>query len=209
MLTRRYLTSTKNLPAIMEAIVAGTAPERFTHAHLKGIGFRSSNDRAVIALLKDLGFLTDDGAPTDRYHEYRDQSRSKTVMAEALTDAYTDLFTINENPTKDDRPLIEGRFKSIHNTSDRVAKEQAATFFALLPLADLQALRDGVPQHGAATTKSDQPDPETPPPSERAPKELARSLALRYNIEIHLPATKDVTVYNAIFKSLREHLIVD
>ena len=30
---------------------------------------------------------------------------------------------------------------------------------------------------------------------------------LHYNIQIHLPATKDVEVYNAIFKSLKEHLI--
>ena len=30
---------------------------------------------------------------------------------------------------------------------------------------------------------------------------------LRYNIEVHLPATKDVEVYNAIFKSLKEHLL--
>jgi hypothetical protein len=29
---------------------------------------------------------------------------------------------------------------------------------------------------------------------------------LHYNIQIHLPATKDVEVYNAIFKSLKEHL---
>ena len=32
---------------------------------------------------------------------------------------------------------------------------------------------------------------------------------LRYNIEVHLPATKDVEVYNAIFKSLKEHLLED
>lgn len=209
MLARRYLTSVKNLPAIMEAIIAGTAPERFTHAHLKAIGFRSSNDRAVIALLKDLGFLTDDGSPTTRYHEYRDQSRSAAVMAEALTEAYSDIFTINENPTKDDRPLIEGRFKSIHNISDRVAKMQAMTFFALLELSDLQALRDDVPQHGTTTNEPVKADPETPSTSEPAPKALGSSLALRYNIEVHLPATKDVAVYNAIFKSLREHLIVD
>jgi hypothetical protein len=30
---------------------------------------------------------------------------------------------------------------------------------------------------------------------------------LNYNIQIHLPPTKDVEVYNAIFKSLREHLL--
>ena len=32
---------------------------------------------------------------------------------------------------------------------------------------------------------------------------------LRYNIKVHLPATKDVEVYNAIFKSLKEHLLED
>jgi hypothetical protein len=30
---------------------------------------------------------------------------------------------------------------------------------------------------------------------------------LHYNIQIHLPATKDVEVYNAIFKSLKDHLL--
>jgi hypothetical protein len=30
---------------------------------------------------------------------------------------------------------------------------------------------------------------------------------LHYNIQIHLPATKDVEVFNAIFRSLREHLL--
>jgi hypothetical protein len=32
------------------------------------------------------------------------------------------------------------------------------------------------------------------------------SPSLHYNIEIHLPATKDIEVYNAIFKSIKEHL---
>ena len=117
MLTKRYLTSTANLEAIMDKLVEGAAPDKFTQAHLKGIGFRSSNDRSVIPLLKALGFLTDDGAPTDRYHAYRDESRSRIVMGEALMDAYHDIFTINENPTASDRPVIQGKFKSTHNNT--------------------------------------------------------------------------------------------
>ena len=31
--------------------------------------------------------------------------------------------------------------------------------------------------------------------------------SLHYNIQIHLPATKDIEVYNAIFRSLKEHLL--
>jgi len=30
---------------------------------------------------------------------------------------------------------------------------------------------------------------------------------LHYNIEIHLPATKDIEVFNAIFHALRENLL--
>jgi hypothetical protein len=42
MLTARYMTSVKNLSAIFDKIVEGTAPRKFTIAHLKSIGFKSS-----------------------------------------------------------------------------------------------------------------------------------------------------------------------
>jgi hypothetical protein len=35
-----------------------------------------------------------------------------------------------------------------------------------------------------------------------------RELKFHYNIQIHLPATSDVGVYNAIFKSLKENLLI-
>src|SRR5438874_984552 len=100
MLTKRYLASTKNLPDIFTQIVKGTAPDNFNIEHLKSIGFTSSNDRAVIPLLKDLGFLTDSGTPTERYHAFRaGPPQNRAVMGQALLDAYQDLFHINANPT--------------------------------------------------------------------------------------------------------------
>jgi len=203
MLTSRNLISTKNLPAIMEKIVQGTAPDKFTVAHLRAIGFKSSNDQAIIPLLKDLKFLSDDGSPTQRYQDYRDTSRSRQIMAQALREAYEDLFHINAKPSDADRKAIEGRFKSAHNATDIVAQRQAATFLALLKLADLDAHSDKSPPaphvekkpDGSAAAKEKK---DSPPPSFGG---------FRYNIEIHLPASKDVEVYNAIFKSLNEHLL--
>jgi hypothetical protein len=201
MLTSRYLASIKNLPAIMGKVAAGTAPDKFNVDHLKGLGFKSSTDRAVLPLLKDLGFLTEDGTPTKRYHDYRDKSRAKAVMAEALREAYQDLFHINEKLSESDRDAILGKFKSTHNVTDRVAELQAMTFFALLKLADLDAVGSRAPAAPPSPiTQTEQPSP---------PGRLAEAImpGLRYNIEIHLPPTKDVEVYNAIFKSLREHLL--
>lgn len=218
MLTSRYMTSVKNLEAIMQKIVEGTAPTKFTAAHLKSIGFKSSNDLSVLGLLKDLGFLTADGVPTKRYHDYRDKSRSKLVMADAIREAYEDLFHINEKPTSADRTAIEGKFKSVHNATERVATEQARTFFSLLKLSDLDTKAKKVPaapeadavvthdenSHDAKKAADNHKDK-----SSKETKGIGGIAGLRYNIEIHLPPTKDVEVYNAIFKSLKEHLLED
>jgi len=206
MLTKRYMTSVKNLPKIMEKIVEGTAPKKFTIAHLKSLGFTSSNDVGVIGLLKDLGLLSQDGTPTQRYHDYRDKSRSKAVMADALHEAYEDLFHINEKPTSADRVAIEGKFKSVHNATDRIAAEQAKTFEALLKLADL----DGSKQVSKKKTEEPKGTGEAKTkPSDEGSGALSHFTGLRYNVEIHLPATKDVEVYNSIFKALKEHLLED
>jgi hypothetical protein len=139
-LSKRYMVTSKNLPQIFQKIREGTAPTKFTAAHLKGLGFKSSNDQPVIGVLKDLKFLSDDGAPLPRYHAYRDPSRSKAVMAEALREAYEEIFHLNERPAEADRAAIEGKFKSTHNVSDRLAELQAKTFLTLLSLADLNAM---------------------------------------------------------------------
>jgi hypothetical protein len=64
--TSRYLSSTKNVSAIFQKIREGIPPDKFNYDHLKAIGFGGSNDRAIVPLLKDLGFLTTDGSPTQR-----------------------------------------------------------------------------------------------------------------------------------------------
>jgi hypothetical protein len=195
------MTSTKNLHAIMQKIVDGTAPPKFTVAHLKGLGFKSSNDQGIIPVLKDLKLLSADGTPTQRYHDYRDPSRSKAVLADALREAYTDIFHITEKPTDADRAAVKGKFKSAHNVSDQIANLQTATFYALLKLADLGAAKPTAAVQ-ETTKKAEHEEKHTPQP--HLP---ASELNLRYNIEVHLPATKDIDVYNAIFKSLKEHLI--
>lgn len=208
-MTKKYMPSIGRIPEIFEKIRQGTAPEKFTAEHLRGLGFRSSNDRAVIGLLKDLGFLTPDGTPTQRYLAYRDASKSRQVLGSALREAYADLFHINENPTERDREAIEGKFKAVHNTTDRVAEEQARTFFALLKLADIElAPAIELPgQDGEKEAREEEARPEGKPGKYLG--SFDAFTGFRYNIEIHLPPTKDPDVYAAIFKSLKEHLIDD
>src|SRR5262245_5177594 len=117
-LTNAYVQTLGQVPEFFQAIADGQAPEQFTVQHLKDLGFTSSNNRPFIPLLKALGFLSAEGTPTARYHEYRDESRSRQVLGQAIRETYGDLFLIKANPTDADRPLIEGKFKSAHNTTE-------------------------------------------------------------------------------------------
>lgn len=200
-LTDAYSVAVGRIPDLFTKIKDGQAPDIFSQQLLKDWGFTSSNDRAALPLLKELGFLTPDGKPTPRYHEYRNHSRSKIVMAQAIRDAYSDLFLIKEHPTKSDREAIEGKFKSFHNVSDNVAGLMAKTFFTLLDLSDMTA--QSSPAHLPPAPPEDK---KNDPPPAPAVKQLATT-GLHYNIQIHLPPTKDVEVYNAIFKSIKEHLL--
>ena len=60
--------------------------------------------------MKAIGFLDDNGAPTDRYMRFRDPSISGAVMAEALRDAYADLFTVNEKANEQSNTALVGAF---------------------------------------------------------------------------------------------------
>lgn len=198
-----YSMSYGQLGDFLAKIQDGQAPANFTQQHLKDIGFGSSNHRAYIPLLKAIGFLTPSGAPTDRYHAYRDKSQARAVLGAALKDAYSDLFVIKANPTERDRELIQGKFKSTHNASDRVAELMAKTFFGLLKQADID---QELPKPTVVTAK-EEVSLQVPLAAAPQPAMHVKAPGLHYNIQIHLPATKDVEVYNAIFKSLKEHLI--
>lgn len=202
-LSNCYVQVYGQIPEFFSKLKEGQAPEKFTRQHLKDIGFHSSSHHALIPLLKSLNFLSSDGTPTQRYYDFRDKSQSSKVLGQAIKETYSELFVIKENPTEKDKELIEGKFKSAHNVKDRPAELMAKTFFALLSIADTSS---GIkPSDKKETKKEPIPDEKTTTPKNQAT--LVTPPSLNYNIQIHLPATKDIEVYNAIFKSLREHLI--
>ncbi|MEW8028211.1 MAG: DUF5343 domain-containing protein [Candidatus Thiodiazotropha sp.] len=196
-----YTNAYGKLGEFFSTLRDGQAPTQFTQELLKDLGYTSKNHRAYIPIMKSLGFLTPDGKPTERYNAYRDHSKSQRIMAEAIKEAYSDIFLIKSHPTPADKSSIEGKFKSYHNVSDGVAKVMTNTFYAILALADMNSV------HGSTTEREPAVDVNPNDSTQAQVTMPALSMTgLHYNIQIHLPATKDVEVYNAIFKSLKEHL---
>jgi len=215
-LPESYTLKPNAIPAYFDAILDAQPPERFSLKFLENLGFQSTNDRLFIGILKDLGFLNRDGAPQTRYFEFLDRSRSKQVLAEGIRDAFSDLFAINiranELSTEDVKNKLRTMFAG--RKTDLVISNIAKTFSALCEYADFTP---SVSREIAAEPPKPEPEPEpaakpddtagtgpvTKPPISHGKVNVS---ALQYHINIVLPDTRDQAVYDAIFKSLREHL---
>lgn len=66
-LPNSYTLKPNAIPGYFDAILDAQAPERFSIKFLENLGFTSTNDRLLIGILKDIGFLNADAVPQQRY----------------------------------------------------------------------------------------------------------------------------------------------
>jgi hypothetical protein len=186
------------------------APERFSHKFLENLGFTSSNDRLLIGLLKDLGFLDADAVPQKRYYEYLDRSQSARVLAECIREGFSDLFAVNVNAHDMNADEIKNKLRTLYagSKTDVILGRIAKTFEALCSIADFSKHKPGV----KTDIKSESPPKPKPLLVEEShqsnihEREKIGVSSLQYHINIILPESRDQAVYDAIFKAMREHL---
>jgi hypothetical protein len=208
-LTNAYLITTKNLESFLNSIKTAKAPERFNVKFLQQLDFTSSNDRLFIGVMKALGFIDESGVPTKRYYQFLDQSQSGRILADALREAYEDLFNVNVNANEMTVEEVKNKLRTLTmgQKSENVLNLMANTFKSLSELADWAAPGEAYaapPQAEEARPSSAQPTL----PKERVDERQHRDtkLQLHYNIQIHLPESRDPAVFDAIFEALKKHI---
>ncbi|HVZ84229.1 MAG TPA: DUF5343 domain-containing protein [Terracidiphilus sp.] len=204
-----YVNAYGSIPKLFNAIKAAAVPPKFTSDFLSTVlDLKSSSYRAMIPLLKRLGFIDPSNVPTQAYKDFREDSLSGVVMAERIKDAYKALFQANEYAWKLDKPALTAKLKSVTGLAedDQILAALVGTFMALSALAKWGAeapkksepkIKDGVEESGERA-KVD---------ANREEERQTAPLRLSYTINLNLPATTEIEVFNAIFKSLRENLL--
>lgn len=197
-----YVTASGNVTRVLEKIQPAATPERFTQDFLATkLGMAGGSAKPVIPFLKRIGFLGTDGVPTERYKRFRAESTRGQAAAEGLRQGYRALYEINEYA---------------HNLSDRElrdlvlrvtgAEEGNSTVGAIV--GSFKALNAFSSFDGsAALTDEVESEAESGITTDDTELSLPAGLSVGYTINLHLPATSDVAVFNAIFRSLREHLL--
>jgi len=213
-LPNSYTMKNGAIASYFDAMLNASAPERFSYKFLEGLGFKSKNDRLFIGILKDLNFLNSDGAPQDRYYQFLDKSKSAHILAEAVKETFSDLFAVNTSAHTLSNDEAFNKLRTLYRGAkkDTVIKMIARTFVGLCEYSDFTKGDDAPGESEKKAVESDDP----PKNSQNIPTGNDKTTghhgvmpnmnSLQYHINIVLPDTRDQAVFDAIFKSLRDHL---
>jgi hypothetical protein len=197
-----YVNATGNITKVLNKIKDAETPSRFNQDFLATtLQMPGGSPKPLIPFLKRTGFLGSDGTPTDRYKRFRG-AQSGAAAAEALRIGYKPLYRINEfahDATDQKLKDLIIQATGAEKGSRRVGAT-AASFKALKAFADFSS--------GASIAEGDaEPSVEVTPPEGASPSAPTGGLRLGYTINLNLPASSDVAVFDAIFRSLKEHLL--
>lgn len=205
-----YVVSTGSLTKALEKIQSAATPDRFTQEFLAStLGMKGGSARPVIPFFKRTGFLASDGTPTDVYRRFRNSRERGRAAAEALRTGYASIFVANEAAHALTDAELRGLIVQMTGVDEgsRTLTAMVGSFKALREYADF-----------SSTSAPEDPAPVGIEERDGAFGEdevtlLGRGatgvtgLNIGYTINLHLPATSDIAVFNAIFKSLRENLL--
>lgn len=208
-----YVLSTGLIPKIFEKIQNARRPERFTQDFLETkLGHSGGSARAIIPLLKRLGFLASDGSPTTLYDQFRNPETQGVSVAEGMKNAFSELFERNQYVYEMTRDKLTSLVCEVTGGTkeDRSTQAIVGTFLALKEFADFEA---EAPAEAKSEPRSEVPHSERLPEETRGSRAVTSSenveLRVGYTINLNLPETSDPEVFNAIFRALRENLLKD
>lgn len=203
-----YVSAPGNITKVLERIKEAATPERFTHDFLDTkLGLRGGSATPLIPFLKRIGLLNSDGKPTILYKRFRNPIEAGTAIAESIRIGYKDLYQINEYVHELKSDKLKGVITQLTGLEhdSRVIQLIVSSFNSLKAFANFETPIN-------ETNEEEKAQPKQITTAEIIPKiepkhNEALGMNLSYTINLNLPATSDISVFNSIFKSLREHLL--
>lgn len=213
-----YVTATGNIERTLIAIKNAATPSAVSQDFVKTIlGIPGGSGTQMTSFLRKIGFVGPDGKPTSTYTRFRstDPDTSGVAAAEALRFGYAPLYARNEymHSLSDEKLkglIIEetgaggdSTVASMVLSCIKAIKKHASFTPKGSAVVELNPSKDKPPNFDAGTGDGEKNNDggKLPPRSDGV------GLNLAYTINLNLPATSDIAVFNAIFKSLKENLL--
>jgi hypothetical protein len=197
-----YILSTNNLPKLFSTIQTAGRPQKVTHTYLKSLGFSSSNDRYLIGLLRTLGFIDATGTPTDRWVQYKNTQKARTVMADAIREGWSPLFALYPDANRKDDEAVRNWMRTANpSIAESTIGRALSTFRAVCKLGEFDAATTPAPSVDAQPTSTT-----AAIASATLPTASHGGLVINLNIELHIPPTENGEIYEKFFAAMKRHL---
>ena len=197
-----YINAYGNITKVLEKIQTAATPSRFTQDFLSTkLNLKGGSPKPVIPFLKRTGFLGSDGVPTELYKRFRNSRERGKAAREAIRKGYRLLYEVNEY---------------IHDASDedlkgvviQITGQARKSSYVKSIIGSFKALKEFAVFDGADNEEEDEDESNEDQGEDAGDRFVLKSgLGLSYTINLNLPSTSDITVFDAIFKSLRENLL--
>jgi hypothetical protein len=203
-----YISNHGRIKPVLDKIISAAKPDKLTQDYLANVfNMPVGSYKSVLPILRRVGFLGPDGAPTELYTKFRSESGRPEAVYAALRNGFQELFRKSEHVyAATDAKLVDLIVETTGlQKSDPIVAATKGTFKAFS-----NYLPDGFTSASIGASIPEAPHERQYKENhshENAREDLSDSIGLSYYINIVLPETKDAEVYNVIFKSLRENLL--
>lgn len=204
-----YLVAPGSIRKCLEQIKKASTPDRVTQDFIQTkLGIKGGTGAALIPFLKKVGFVNSDGTPSELYKRFRNPSESGAAVAAAIKRGYRSLFEMNEYSHE----LADPELKGLIVQATGLAKDSPVVSLIQRTFKNLKEYADFNIGDSADPSQSEQPVRKATSDKGNTSRVGAAppvGMNLSYTINLNLPATADIAVFNAIFRSLKENLLGD
>ena len=204
-----YIKTTAKLKEFFEKIPSMGSPPSVSTRWLPKIGFKSANHRPIIRILEFIGFIKSN-KPTDRWRLYQVKRDSKRVLAEAITEAYSELFEVFPDAHLRADAELKDHLQKHLSASDQAINATIGTFKTLCSLAEFKrqkSRRERAQAKPASPARLQQPEAVASATLAAPPPTPAPEIpTLHTDIQIHIHPDADADQIREIFKNMAKYL---
>lgn len=201
-----YTSSPGVLRRVLEKIPTSEKPGVFTADFLGTVMEATGGaSQPIIPILKATGMLNQTGAPTELYAQFQTEAGRSAAALQALRNGFGEIFRRNQYAHRADEAALIDVIVAITGLprKDGIVRYILTTFQAFQEYAKV-AREDAKPDEPGDTGQTRD---QIPPAGYDQPEGGSGRLQLAYNINVVLPETTNVEVYNSIFRSLKANLL--
>jgi hypothetical protein len=204
--TYPYTPVTGKLKTLLQKVRTTGVPPKLSVAHLKTLGFTSSNDTSMVGVLRFIGLIDSSNIPTSLWSEYRGQ-KHRAVLGKAIKQGYADLFALYPEANTASVTDLTHVFSTSSTAGEQVIKQTVQTFKALVEEADFSS-----DDSASASVLSTGPlhTPVAPSMAPVLPSQHSgssqRHPAVHIDIQIHISPESSSDQIDKIFESMAKHL---